>query len=96
MCSSPNNFGTTPLHWTASKGYSALAELLLKNNADVNYIDAYGKTPLDLAAMHNNDEVADILIKNKGKTHLIDWRGRRALNFAFNSRNFVILFSIKN
>lgn len=37
----PNNFGTTPLHWTSSKGYEQLAELLLKNKADVNYVDAY-------------------------------------------------------
>ena len=67
VCSLPNNFGTTALHWCASKGHEKIAELLIKNKADVNYVDAYGKTPLDLTAMHDNEDVAAILIKNGGK-----------------------------
>lgn len=81
------------MHWCASKGYEQIAELLIKNKADVNYVDAYGKTPLDLTAMHDNEGVAEILIKNGGKTHIVDKRGRRALNFAVDYGIFLILLN---
>lgn len=92
----PNNFGTTPLHWTATIGYENITELLIKNKADVNYVDAYGKTALDLSVMYNNAGVADILIKNGGKTHLVDSRGRRALNFAINFGYLISFFKLNS
>ena len=57
-----NNFGMTPLHLTARKGYRDVAEILLNNGADIKKQDNQGMTPLHYSALKGHLEVADILL----------------------------------
>lgn len=63
------NEGSTPLHGAASKGNVAVAEVLIKNGAEVNAIlSYYGETPLDIAIRKEHKEMADLLRKHGGKS----------------------------
>ena len=42
-------YGSTPLHWAASKVHNKTAKLLIKEGADVNAVNKDGLSPLDYA-----------------------------------------------
>ena len=64
-----NDYGETPLRWSAWGGRKEIAELLISNGADVNAQGESGRTPLDLATQSKrNRETADVLRKHGGKT----------------------------
>lgn len=56
-----NNEGKTPLHLAAMLGYSEIAALLLKYNAQADSKDIYGKTPRDLALESDCPQLNEIL-----------------------------------
>ncbi len=61
--------GTTPLHAAAGKGHVAMAEVLIKNGAEVNARSQYsGSTPLDVAISKKHEEMVDLLRKHGGKS----------------------------
>jgi len=65
-------FGETLLHAAVSNNHKEIAELLIKEGADVNAVamdDVFSeKTPLDAANNHNQGAVAVLLRKHGGKT----------------------------
>ena len=64
--------GSTPLHQAASEGHKEIAELLIKEGADVNprilFGGQQGMTPLDWAIRRKRTEIAVLLRKHGGKT----------------------------
>ena len=59
-----NPNGMMPLHWAASEGRKAVAELLLANKAEVNAKDNFGMTPLHWAALLGHKAVVELLLAN--------------------------------
>lgn len=53
-----------PLHLAALSDNLEIAELLIKNGANINSYDRWERTPLDIAATHKSVRVARLLIKN--------------------------------
>ena len=49
-----DNFGRTPLHYSAQCGNLKCQDILIKNNADVSVIDKFKDTPLLIAAFFGN------------------------------------------
>ena len=62
-----DNYGGTPLHYTAFKGNRELTELFISKNADVNVKDKNGTTPLHLAIKKGYNEIAEFLRKHGAK-----------------------------
>ena len=58
-----DNFGETPLHWSAREGHLEITQALIEAGADVNTKDNDGDTPLHSSAMNGHLEVARDLIK---------------------------------
>ena len=55
--------GWTALHWATSKGHSAVLEVLIDNDSDVNAADFInGWTPLHLSAINNQLGAAETLL----------------------------------
>ncbi|KAJ3448654.1 centaurin/arf [Anaeramoeba flamelloides] len=53
----------TPLHTTAENGNIIFAELLIRNNSNLNIDDSNMKSPLDLAMDNGFEDVAELLIR---------------------------------
>jgi ankyrin repeat protein len=66
IISSSETQGSTPLHLAAGTGKAEVAEVLIRNGAEVNIKNSYHHyTPLHLAALNGKKAVAELLI-NKG------------------------------
>ncbi|WP_425382197.1 ankyrin repeat domain-containing protein [Spiroplasma endosymbiont of Melieria omissa] len=86
-----------------------LTQTLLKNNADVNYVDEHHNSPLTIAAEHGNLKIVQILLKNNANINHINDFGDDALRMAAkkgytevvnallatNSKNLFRIFLIK-
>ena len=72
----------TPLHWAASRGYTACLVVLLKYKPDVNARDAKGHSPLGEAASSGNPDVAKILLDHGADVAAADNDGRAPLHTA--------------
>jgi ankyrin repeat protein len=64
-----NYCGMTPLHRAAENGNKAVAELLLRINAEVNAKDNNGETPLHRAAGGGRTDVVELLLANKAEVN---------------------------
>ncbi|XP_063436095.1 poly [ADP-ribose] polymerase tankyrase-1-like [Mytilus trossulus] len=70
----------TPLHQAAVRGNVEVADLLIRNSADVNAFDQNRATPLHQAAERGNVEVADLLIRNSADVNAFDQNGDTPLH----------------
>ena len=60
---SPDNIGSTPLHFAAAKGFSEVAKTLLPYAADTpNPPDDFGRTPFQLAISNGHNEIVKMLL----------------------------------
>jgi ankyrin repeat protein len=59
--------GWTPLHGAACFGHTAVVEVLLANNAEIDAEDGLGQTPLRLAEAHRQTDTADLMRKHGAK-----------------------------
>ena len=75
------NKGGTALHEAAFRGYSDVAEVLLKYGADVN-ATSYGETALYNAAGQGNTKVAELLLRYGADVNAKDDDGNTALHTA--------------
>ncbi len=72
-------FGSTPLHFAASRDSLLLVECLVTNKADVNVKNLKGESPLHLA---QKADVADFLLKNGAAIDVQDLSGSTPLHVA--------------
>lgn len=70
--------GRTPLHYAASNGFEGVADLLIKNGADLNAQDKDGNTPLHLGAMEGNKAFVEEVMKLGAKPTIKNKSGQRA------------------
>ena len=70
------------LNVAAEKGNAAMAEILLKNKADVNHQTEDGLTSLHLAAIAGSIEVVDVLLEHNADVRIKDKRGQIAQSCA--------------
>jgi ankyrin repeat protein len=70
-----DDYGRTPLHWAAITGHTALSELLLAANADVNARTDVGATPLHLAAHNGRKDMIELLLANGAEINSRDDKG---------------------
>lgn len=56
-----DQYGYTPLHIAAAKGWVRICQALLEKGADMNARNAYAWTPLDMAVLHGKKEVIGLL-----------------------------------
>ena len=82
LCGHVPSFGNTALMQTVAKGYTDIAELLIKNGADVNVKDCLGWTALMAATGNGHAEIAELLIKNGADVNAKDNNGGTALMVA--------------
>jgi len=71
-----------PLHIAATKGCSDIADLLIKNKANINILDNKKKTPLHTASFWGQTDVVQVLIDNKASLNLKDSEGETPLHLA--------------
>jgi cytohesin len=72
--------GGTPLHNAAAKGYLAVAEYLLANNADVNAVDGLRRAPLHLAADAGHKRMCELLLAKGADVNAADDTGYTPLH----------------
>lgn len=59
----------TPLHWAVQNGHKMVAELLLKNGAEVKVSNKFSISPQDTARQINKWEILELL-QSKSKYNL--------------------------
>ena len=91
----PDNDKKTPLHQAVENGNFAIAEILVKNNANVNAKDKNGKTPLHLAAFAGNYDIADLLVKNNANYNIRDKSQRTPSQIANDNGKLSIVTYLK-
>ncbi|MDR0423834.1 MAG: ankyrin repeat domain-containing protein [Rickettsiales bacterium] len=85
-----NIAGATALHIAARSGSLEVADILIKNNAQINLQDKDGWTPLMRAALKNNVEIVKLLLDNGANPLIINEAGNSALVYAAMSESFDI------
>lgn len=86
-------YGATALYKAAEEGSTDAAEVLLSNDANVNFINRHnGMTPLMIAAK-NGQEVIVRMLLNTGKvdTSIVDNAGNTALFYANGRQDIVAM-----
>ncbi len=63
----------SPLHWAALRGFTEMAQLLIRRKANVELCDKHNNTPLMLAEKKGNKEIIQLL--NALKRGEREWEG---------------------
>lgn len=71
-----DTFGYTALHFAALKGNVRIAEILIRNGANVNAVDIHQQTPLQRATAHDQDKMVDLLIRNGANVNAVHGENR--------------------
>ena len=84
-------FRYTVLHFACSGGHAEIAELLLKNGADIEAKTKYDLTPLNIACDSNHADVVRFLIKNNANIETLDKDCRNIFHIACEKGNTDII-----
>lgn len=76
------DFGNTPLHIAAEKGYYSVVEMLIKDNVDINARNRFGETPLHLAVMMGYKTIVQLLLDNRADASITSMKGETPFNQA--------------
>ncbi|XP_063610330.1 ankyrin-3-like isoform X8 [Penaeus indicus] len=76
------NKGWRLLHFAADRGHTALVEVLIQENANVNAAAQDGMTPLHLASWGGHTEVIRALLSNRANGNAKTTEGMTAIHFA--------------
>ena len=49
------------LHWAALRGFTEMAQLLVKRRANIELVDKHGNTPIALAEKKGNKDIVRLL-----------------------------------
>lgn len=71
-----SNYQATPLWWSARRGHTAIATLLIASGADPKLADFDGSAPLHAAADNKHFNVAEVLINAGADIDAMDDDGR--------------------
>lgn len=87
-----DKLGYSSLHFAAQNGYIEIADMLLKNGASIDLLDAYGNTPLGKAVFYfNNDPEMIYLLLQKGANRFLEnFNGVSPLELANSIGNYNI------
>jgi len=84
--------GLTPLHLAASLGYAEIAQLLIRNRAEVtSSAPAGGDTPLHLAAAGNHHQVVQLLLDEGAGVDVPNADGKTSLMYAAAKGHYAIV-----
>lgn len=78
------------MHIAAYFGYERIAELLLKNGANVNARDDYRKSPLHKATIQEEENAAEVLVKYGANINAKDKMGYTPLHIATNDGQSIL------
>lgn len=78
----PSNPTTTPLHVAALKGQYKIMEILLRNGAEINALDAMGRTPLHCGVEGERMDVVKLLVERGADVTRVDAKGLSVLHLA--------------
>ena len=79
---SVNRPNWTPLHYAASKGYTAMMRLLIENDAYVDAESPNGTTPLMMAAYYASPNAVKLMLEEGADPLLRNQDGQTALDMA--------------
>lgn len=83
-----DSYGSTPLHYAASKSnVTAIKELLKCDGINVDATDASGSTPLHCAATEGNVEIVEALLEAGSDSREKDYEGMTPIHFACTDGN---------
>jgi ankyrin repeat protein len=89
--------GHSPLHYSASLGYSGISALLIKYGTDINMRNAYDYTPLHEAVKSSHTETVKLLLKERAEPNARTNRGTTPLHWSvFNGQIDITEILIKN
>jgi len=95
--SMPNKLGFTPMSIVIELSDSKSLELLLKNNVDLNYLDAYKRNYLMQASRVGFLPAIEIMIKNGADINALDSDGFSAVAIAQrNNQDVAVKYLVKN
>lgn len=77
-----DEYGRTPLHIAAIKGYQDVAQFLIEKGANVNARDNYGWTPLHAAVFWGHLDITANLLEAGANPHLADYLGKSPADLA--------------
>ncbi|XP_065908634.1 uncharacterized protein [Dysidea avara] len=80
-------YGDTPLHDAASKGYHSVCSLLLQNGANMEMRNKDGDTPLHDAASRGHHSVCSLLLQNGANIEMRNKDNNTPLDMAKNGRH---------
>ena len=83
--------GDTPLHLAAEKGRTAVVELLLQHNADIDVRDKFDFTPLSLATSKGDCKIVNPLLQRTNNADSIDESGRTPLSLAASKGHYEVV-----
>lgn len=86
--------GLTALIWASMKGHYEIVRLLIKYDADVNYVDDNGHTALLWACRNAFIEIVKLLIKHGADVNIINIRYNKSI--ALNMQIDILELLIKN
>ncbi|HUS86956.1 MAG TPA: ankyrin repeat domain-containing protein [Bacteroidales bacterium] len=81
------NENKTPLMYAARYGSTMITEILLREGANINFINGDRNTAFHYAAKYNNLEVLKILYENGAKINIPNWDNWTALDYAIINSN---------
>lgn len=77
-------------------GDAAITELLIRNGANINFVESRGRTALHWAVVSGHDNTVDALIKNGAAINIKDNDGKTPLDLAKDSRKSLKNFNKKS
>ncbi|RRN76270.1 ankyrin repeat domain-containing protein, partial [Pseudoxanthomonas sp. SGD-10] len=82
---SNNEYRVFPLHAAAAGNFTAIAKMLIENNAEVNITQASGITPLHSAAQNGNIELIIMLLEKGAAVDIRMEGGKSPADLAYDN-----------
>jgi ankyrin repeat protein len=92
-----NQEQNTSLHISSQYGNTTMAQLLISNNADVNYKNEEGWTPLHVACKYGYEKIVQLLLENYANINMTTYKYMTPLHIAvYYNQISVIKYLLQN